>query len=54
MPTYEYICSECGKKFAVTMSFSDHGRKRPKCPKCGAGKPNQQFSGFFSKTSKKS
>lgn len=54
MPTYEYLCTDCRKKFAVTMSFSEHGKKKPTCPKCGGRKVQQQFAGFFAKTSKKS
>jgi putative FmdB family regulatory protein len=54
MPTYEYACTACGKKFALTMTFANHDRARPKCPKCGSGKVRQRFSAFSAKTAKKS
>jgi len=54
MPTYEYGCEKCHKKFTVIMSFDEHDRKKPKCPKCQSSRVRQQLSGFFSKTSRKS
>jgi len=54
MPTYEYSCNACGKKFTLIMGIAAHEKKRPKCPKCGSGSVAQRFSGFFSKTSRKS
>ena len=44
MPIYEYTCKKCGYSFehlARTISES-----APKCPKCGAPKPEKQFSTF--------
>lgn len=54
MPTYEYACNACGKKFSVTMSFAEHDRKKPACPKCKSRRVGQRFSAFYSKTSRKS
>ncbi len=54
MPTYEYRCLECKKPFTVRHSIEEHGRKRPKCPKCGSRRVEQQFGSFFAKTAKKS
>jgi putative FmdB family regulatory protein len=54
MPTYEYSCNKCGKKFAVVMGIVEHEKKPPGCPKCGSRSVTQRFSGFFSKTSRKS
>ncbi|HWR98564.1 MAG TPA: FmdB family zinc ribbon protein [Candidatus Methanoperedens sp.] len=54
MPTYEYSCKACGKKFSLTMGIAEHDRKRPACPKCGNRSVAQRFSGFFSKTARKS
>ena len=34
MPTYEYKCKKCGKKFELVMSMSEHESKRAACPKC--------------------
>jgi putative FmdB family regulatory protein len=54
MPTYEYRCDKCGKRFSMVHSISQHGRKRPACPKCKSAKVEQVFSAFFAKTAKKS
>ena len=53
MPTYEYSCTRCAKKFTVVMGIAAHERK-PACPKCGSRAVAQRFSGFYSKTSRKS
>jgi putative FmdB family regulatory protein len=54
MPTYEYICSGCGKKFDVIRTFSEHDKGRVACPKCKSRKVAQRFSAVFTKTSRKS
>ena len=54
MPTYEYRCEKCGKRFSVVQAITAHGRKRPACPKCKSVKVEQIFSAFFAKTTKKS
>jgi len=45
MPTYEYICSNCGNKFDIfaTLSEKEKGLK-VKCPNCGSKKASQVFS----------
>ena len=54
MPTYEYRCQQCGRRFEKVMSFTEHG-KRPKhpCPRCGSRKVQQVPSGFQAVTGKK-
>lgn len=54
MPTYEYRCEKCGKRFTRMESISGHGAKRPVCPKCKSRKVEQVFSAFYAKTAKKS
>ena len=54
MPTYEYRCSECGKKFAQETSVAEHEAARPACPKCGSQTVVRSFSTVFVQTSKKS
>lgn len=54
MPTYDFRCGGCRKKFTLTMSITERDRKRIKCPKCGSSKAEAVFSSFFAKTSKKS
>jgi hypothetical protein len=38
----------------MTMTISERGRKRIKCPKCGSSKAEAVFSAFFAKTTRKS
>jgi len=54
MPTYEYKCKKCGKKFELVMSMSEHESKRAACPKCKSRTLERVYSGFFAKTSRKS
>jgi putative FmdB family regulatory protein len=54
MPTYEYLCRKCRKKFALRMSVSEHDKKKVRCPKCKSNQVEQQFNSFFAVTSKKS
>jgi len=54
MSVYQYACRKCGKKFSVTMSISDHGKKKVHCPKCNSVRVAQQVVPFFAQTSKKS
>ncbi len=55
MPTYDYACRKCGKKFSATHSITEHGRKPISCPRCGALKEVEtRITPFLAKTSKKS
>jgi len=56
MPTYEYRCEKCEKKFTLVMRISEHSEKKCKivCPKCGSKKARQELQPFFANTSKKS
>ena len=54
MPSYDYKCSKCGKKFTVIMTISEHGAKKVHCPKCKSVKVSRQITGFFCQTSRKS
>lgn len=54
MPTYEYKCKKCGKKFELVMSMSEYESKRVACPKCKSRTLERVYSGFFAKTSRKS
>jgi putative FmdB family regulatory protein len=54
MPTYEYLCKRCAKKFTLVMSVSEYEKKKVKCPKCQSTKVEQKVQSFFAVTSKKS
>lgn len=34
MPTYEYRCLDCRKRFEVFLKFSEYGVKKVTCPHC--------------------
>lgn len=34
MPTYGYLCSNCRRRFRVTMSYEEYGKKEAACPHC--------------------
>jgi putative FmdB family regulatory protein len=54
MPTYEYRCLACKKRFNLILSISEHSAGKAKCPKCNGKKLEQILSAFQVKTSKKS
>jgi putative FmdB family regulatory protein len=54
MPTYDYQCQDCKRKFSVTHRISDHEEAKVVCPKCKSRKVKQQISLFITKTSRKS
>ena len=54
MPSYEYKCTKCNKKFTAILSIGEHGAGKVKCPKCGGKKLEQLITAFQVKTSRKS
>ena len=54
MPLYEYFCKKCGESFTLTMTISEHDKKRVQCPRCNGTEVEQQVQSFFAKTSRKS
>jgi len=48
MPTYEYLCQDCEKKFDVkaTIKEKEKGLK-VSCPECGSKKTVQLIGNFF-------
>ena len=58
MPTYEFQCEKCRKRFELIYSVADYERwmkrKKIKCPKCASIRVMRQISAFEVKTSKKS
>jgi putative FmdB family regulatory protein len=53
MPNYEFKCENCKKRFTLTLSISEHEKKKMVCPKCKSRKVKQQISSFQAVTSKK-
>jgi putative FmdB family regulatory protein len=54
MPTYDYKCGKCGKRFTVVQRISEHNGRAPACPKCKSRSTHQIPSAFYAKTAKKS
>jgi putative FmdB family regulatory protein len=54
MPSYEYRCPKCRKKFTLILSIAEHDAGKGKCPKCGGKKLEQLITTFQVKTSRKS
>jgi putative FmdB family regulatory protein len=41
MPTYDYLCDECGHKFELFQAITED--KKRKCPECGKMKLRRLF-----------
>ena len=54
MPTYDFVCEKCKKRFTLSMSISEYEQKKQRCPKCKSTKIKQQLTPFEVVTSKKS
>ena len=36
MPTYQYRCTDCKKKFELYMTYQEYGTRPIECPHCGS------------------
>lgn len=54
MPTYDFKCEKCNKKFTLIQSISEYNKKNFRCPKCKSTKVKQQITSFQVTTTKKS
>ena len=54
MPTYEFECAKCTRKFNLYESVVEHDKHREKCPKCGSSDIKSLISAVSIKTAKKS
>jgi putative FmdB family regulatory protein len=43
MPTYDFRCLNCGKRFDVFLSFSDYEKAEIKCSFCGSVKVQRKI-----------
>lgn len=44
MPTYDFICNTCEKRFDVFMTFSEYGKKPVACAHCGSDKLRRRMT----------
>jgi len=54
MPTYDFRCQKCNKKFTLALTISEYEKTKFRCPKCKSTRVTQQISPFQVVTSKKS
>lgn len=54
MPTYDFKCDKCNKKFTLNLSISEYDKTKFRCPKCKSTRVKQQITAFQTVTSKKS
>jgi putative FmdB family regulatory protein len=54
MPSYEFLCEKCKKRFTLQLSLTEYEKKKYACPKCQNRKVRQQITTFQTKTSRKS
>lgn len=44
MPTYDFICLNCGQRFDVFMSYSEYGSKKVQCLHCGSANVRRRMT----------
>jgi putative FmdB family regulatory protein len=45
MPTYDYVCQDCGAPFEVRASMAEYSQGlEPRCPHCGSRKAIRTFT----------
>jgi putative FmdB family regulatory protein len=54
MPTYQYHCEKCRRRFERTETIAEHEAVKPKCPKFGSKKVSFVPGNVYVVTSKKS
>ena len=52
MPTYEFMCESCEKRFEVTLTIAERANAKVRCPSCGGEKVTPQPTVFIAKTSR--
>jgi len=43
MPTYDFNCKKCGKRFEITVSYSEYDPAEVKCSYCGSGEVSRKI-----------
>jgi putative FmdB family regulatory protein len=54
MPTYEFFCEKCKKRFSIQLRLADYEKKKWACPKCKSRRVKQEITSFQTQTSRKS
>ncbi|WKZ37160.1 MAG: zinc ribbon domain-containing protein [Anaerolineales bacterium] len=44
MPTYDFLCNACEKRFDVFMTFSEYGNKPIHCASCGSSQVRRRMT----------
>lgn len=44
MPTYDFICNACEKRFDIFMTFGEYGNKPVNCTHCGSDKVRRRMT----------
>ena len=44
MPTYDFICNTCEKRFEVFLTFSEYGKKPVHCVHCESGNVRRRMT----------
>ena len=44
MPTYDFICNQCEKRFDVFLTFSEYGKKAVHCTHCQSGNVRRRMT----------
>lgn len=44
MPTYDFVCTTCEKRFDAFMTFSEYGNKPVICTHCGSDKVRRRMT----------
>ncbi len=44
MPTYDFICMNCGQRFDIFLSYSEYGTKKVQCLHCGSSNVRRRMT----------
>jgi putative FmdB family regulatory protein len=44
MPTYDFVCLDCGQRFDVFLSYSEYGSKKVRCLHCGSANVRRRMT----------
>jgi putative FmdB family regulatory protein len=44
MPTYDFVCNSCEKRFDVFLTFSEYGKKAVHCTYCQSGNVRRRMT----------